>query len=152
MLGLATAFGVGGASTVDDGLYVVARDDAGAEVARAPLPTSGPLRDRFSIAYQHSYYDSPATETFLAADGGFSLVSVGSPSEAVLDYYGLAGERRRDETGHLLLVRDAPVVRELPLLASDVGRRTLVAGEQRTPLYDPGRPPRHLRLEVRRAG
>jgi hypothetical protein len=64
----------------------------GQPVTARVLPAPG----RFELRYRHSYYRAEAAESFVAdPDGGFWLVAVGSPSQAVLDYYGLAGRCRR---------------------------------------------------------
>ena len=60
----------------------------GRPVTARVLPAPG----RFELRYRHSYYRVEAAESFVAGpDGGFRLVAVGSPSQAVLDYYGLTG-------------------------------------------------------------
>jgi hypothetical protein len=64
---------------------VVVADERGREVASVPLPEAG----RFALSYRHSVYRAEVTETFAVADGGFRLVAIASPSEAVLDYYEL---------------------------------------------------------------
>jgi hypothetical protein len=119
----------------------------GRQVAAAALPPSG----RFELRYRHSYYGVEAVEWFQAApEGGFRLVAVGSPSQAVLDYYGLAGRVRRDG-GWLRLELDQPQRFErLPVIATGLGRRTLVVGGAATPLAAPGAQPAHLTLDVRR--
>jgi hypothetical protein len=119
----------------------------GRQVAAATLPPSG----RFELRYRHSYYGVEAVERFQAApEGGFRLVAVGSPSQAVLDYYGLAGRVRRDG-GWLRLELDRPQRFErLPVIATGLGRRTLVVGGAATPLVAPGGQPAHLTLDVRR--
>jgi len=111
---------------------VVARTADGERVAELSLPGSR----TFALQYRHSYYRRPARETFrAAADGSFRLVAVSSPSEAVLDYYEIEGERaRRGGWWTLRLARPARF-ETLPLAATPVGRRTLVAGGRRAPLY-----------------
>jgi hypothetical protein len=123
------------------GRSVVVHDEDGKVIAEARLPDSG----RFALEYRHSYYKVAARETFSADDDGFGLVEVASPSEAVLDYYELAGSKRRD--GWMRLVPDRPQHFErLPLIATPVGRRTLEVGGERYPLY--GAAPRHVTIEV----
>jgi hypothetical protein len=126
------------------GPEVVARDRDGGVVAQAALPESG----RFELRYRHSVYQAPAIERFRAAGGGFVLESVGSPSAAVIDYYALDGRRTR-ERGWWVLTPDRPArFATMALAASRLGRRTLVAGSHRLPLYrDDGRAA-HLRLAV----
>jgi Domain of unknown function (DUF1850) len=122
--------------------HVVARTAGGDVVAELRLPASG----EFALEYRHSYYRRPARETFRLAGDGFELVAVSSPSEAVLDYYELEGTRER--RGGVWTLRPArrPWFEEMALAATAVGRRTLVAGERRVPLY--GGDDVHLRLGV----
>jgi hypothetical protein len=120
---------------------VVARagDD---EVARLALPPSR----TFALEYRHSYYRQPARETFRAAgDGSFSLVAVSSPSEAVLDYYEIDGARSRHDGWWTLRPARPAQFEGMALAATAVGRRTLVAGDGRAPLYGG---PVHLVLAV----
>jgi hypothetical protein len=50
----------------------------------------------FSVTSQHSMYDQPVTEEFLAAaDGRIVLVAVSSPSAAVREYLGITGPGER---------------------------------------------------------
>jgi hypothetical protein len=121
---------------------VVVRDGAGEEVVRAELPASG----RFTLGYRHSYYDAPAHERFEADGGGFRLRSLASPSAAVLDYYALEGRRTRDGRWVRLTPREQRRYERLPLIATAEGRRTLLVGERRFPLY--GSEPRHLTITV----
>jgi uncharacterized protein DUF1850 len=124
--------------------HVVARTADGDVVADLRLPASG----EFALEYRHSYYRRPARETFRATGEGFELVAVSSPSEAVLDYYEIEGERRR--SGGVWTLRPARPARfeELALAATAVGRRTLVVGDRRVPLW--GGDDVHLRLGVER--
>jgi hypothetical protein len=128
------------------GPAVVVADERGRELARVQLPASG----RFALQYRHSVYRAEVTETFAAGDGGFRLVTIASPSEAVLDYYELEG--RRAATGALWRLEPAasPRLASLPLVATEVGRRTLVVGDRQVPLFASGGAPAHLVLTVRR--
>jgi hypothetical protein len=129
-----------------DGAEVVVADQRGREVASFRLPDSG----QFALQYVHSVYQAEVTETFAAQGAGFRLIAVASPSEAVLDYYELEGRRRADG-GWLRLEPDgSPRLDTLPLVATEVGRRTLVVGERRRPLYASGQAPARLLLSVRR--
>jgi hypothetical protein len=133
-----------GTFTYDWGSSVVVRDDGGRTVAHAALPDSG----RFRIEYTHSYYEVPAAEHFVAKrDGGFELVEISSPSEAVLDYYELEG--RREAEGELFrLILDEPRRFEtLPLIGTEKGRRTLIASNEQFPLYE-ANVPRHITIRV----
>ncbi len=142
------ALGVAGAARAGGGggeRRVVALDAAGAEVAAAALPADG----RFALAYRHSVLRAPAEERFRAlADGAFVLEAVASPSAGVLDYYELEG--RRSRAGGMWTLRLARPARfaDLPLAATRVGRRTLVAGGRRLPLFPRDRPAAHVRVVV----
>jgi Domain of unknown function (DUF1850) len=127
------------------GPAVVVSDERGRELASVPLPASG----RFALAYRHSVYRAKVTETFAAAGGGFRLVEVASPSEAVLDYYELEGRRGRAGGWRRLEPAASPRLDALPLVATEVGRRTLVVEGRRLPLFHPGDPPARLVLSVR---
>jgi len=128
----------------DDRAVVVA-DERGREVASVPLPEAG----RFALSYRHSVYRAEVTEMFAVADGGFRLVAIASPSEAVLDYYELEG-RRVAGHGWRLEPAATPRLESLPLVATEVGRRTLVVGDRRVALFTPGGSPAHLVLSIRR--
>jgi hypothetical protein len=139
----AAAAGAAMGARAIDGPAVVVRDSGGATVARVALPADG----RFALAYRHSYYGAPAQERF-AGDGrgGFRLRALASPRAAVLDYYALAGHRARDGRWLTLAPRRAPRYTSLRLIATPTGRRTLVVGTRRVPLFGAGA--RHLTLAV----
>jgi hypothetical protein len=124
---------------------VVVADEQGRQVASVPLDASG----RFALQYRHSVYRAEVTETFAAAHGGFRLVAVASPSEAVLDYYELEGRRRTEGGWRRLEPAATPRLESLPLVATELGRRTLVVGGRRLALFEPGGGPAHLVLRVR---
>jgi hypothetical protein len=116
-------------------------------VAARVLPAPG----RFELRYRHSYYRAEAAEWFVAGpDGGFRLVAVGSPSQAVLDYYGLAGRTHREGGWLRLELRQPQRFERLPLVATGLGRRTLVVGGRAVPLAPPGGEPAHLMIAVER--
>ena len=123
------------------GPEIVARDDQGDVVAEAALPQDG----RFALTYRHSVYEAPAEERFRAVEGGFVLDSVASPSAQVIDYYEIEGQRTRE--GGLYVIRPDHPARfdTMPLAATRRGQRTLVAGDQRLPLYGHAV---HVRLAV----
>jgi len=125
---------------------VVVADERGREVASLPLPPSG----QFALQYRHSVYRAEVTETFTTQDAGFRLVAVASPSEAVLDYYELEGRRVVDGSWRRLEPAAARRLDALPLVATELGRRTLVVGPRRLPLFEPGQGPARLVLTVRR--
>jgi hypothetical protein len=142
-VGVALAAGAGAGG---QGTAVVVADQRGRQVASVPLPASG----RFSLEYVHSVYRAKVSETFAVAGGdGFRLVEVASPSEAVLDYYDLEGRRLTGDGWRRLEPAATPRLASLPLVATGVGRRTLVVGGQRLALFDPAGPPAHLVLSVR---
>lgn len=142
---LCSAVGAGIAAAGDAERWrVVVRDEAGTVTAQAPLPPSG----RFSLAYTHSYYRVSATETFQAREGSFRLVAVESPSEAVLDYYALEGQRSRDEQGWVLRPSGTPELERLPLVATELGQRTLVVAGAPLPLYVSAGAARHVVVDV----
>lgn len=124
---------------------VVVRGEEGERVASLPLPESG----RFGIAYRHSYYEAPATEHFVAGEEGFRLARISSPHGGVLDYYRLEGEREDRGERVWLDPDEERLYEELPLIATERGRRTLVVGGERLPLYT-GDGPRHLTISVER--
>ena len=132
------------AGQADGPARVVAQERGGGTVAELALPRSG----AFALGYRHSYYRRPALERFrAAADGSFRLVAISSPSEAVLDYYEVEGTRTR-RGGWWTLRPDRPARFEsMALAATALGRRTLVAGDKRAPLYVSGRA-RHLTIAV----
>jgi hypothetical protein len=128
-------------ASTEDGPRVVVRDTGGAEVVEADLPGSG----RFALTYRHSVYRAPAEERFRATGDGFVLEAIASPSEAVLDYYALEGRRMRRG----ILVLDQPArFHDMALAATNVGRRTLVVGSRRYPLWRRDGA-RHLRITVK---
>jgi hypothetical protein len=137
------ALAAGAAAVQADGPpRVVAADRDGRTVAELPAARG------FALSYRHSYYRQPAVERFRVAKGGFRLVEISSPSEAVLDYYDVEGTRaRRDGWWTLRLAKPARFER-MPLAATAVGRRTLVAGGERVPLYRRDGRVAHLTISV----
>jgi Domain of unknown function (DUF1850) len=136
---------VAGVAGRDGGPAVVVADERGRELASVPLPASG----EFALRYRHSVYRAEVTETFAAAGDGFRLVAVASPSEAVLDYYELEGRRSAAGGWRRLAPAATPRLEALPLVATDVGRRTLEVGGRRLPLYREGGAPARLVVSVR---
>jgi hypothetical protein len=120
----------------------VVRDEQGDEIVRAKLPESG----SFALAYRHSYYGAPAREGFTASGSGFRLREIASPRAAVLDYYALAGERSRHGGWLRLVPTERHRYEGLPLIATATGRRTLLVGGERIPLYR--REARHVTITV----
>jgi Domain of unknown function (DUF1850) len=134
------AAALGAMAVVGGPPHVVARAADGERVAELRVA------DTFALEYVHSYYRRPARETFrVRDDGGFELVAVSSPSEAVLDYYEIEGDRAR-RGGWWTLRPERPArFDEMALAATEVGRRTLVVGGERAPLYGG---PVHLTIAV----
>jgi Domain of unknown function (DUF1850) len=127
----------------EGGRTVVVRDRSGEELLTAELPRNG----GFALAYRHSYYDAAARERFSAEeDGEIRLRAIESPRAAVLDYYALAGDRTRSGGWLRLVPRTQRGYEQLPLIATEVGRRSLLVGGKRHPLY--GREARHLTITV----
>jgi hypothetical protein len=104
----------------------------------------------FALAYRHSVYREPAQERFQPAeDGGFDLVAIASPSQAVLDYYEIDGERAREGGEWVLRPAAPPHFETMALAGTAIGRRTLVAGGELTPLWRADGAT-HLRIGVER--
>ena len=143
-IGAAALILLGAGSYVQTGSSVVARGEDGRVVAQEGLQGSG----RFEIEYVHSYYREPAVEHFVADGGGdFALVEISSTNDGVLDYYAVTG--RKSANGRWLSLRLDTEQRfeELPLIATEKGRKTLVVSGERFPLFrDDG--PVHLTLRV----
>lgn len=113
---------------------VVATDrQSGDLVGSVPLESSS----EFALTYRHSYYREPATERLRVDPGGHIVVDrIESPSLAVLDYYELTGATaRRIAGGWTIDVPSDDPLDELSVLASVIGRRTLVAGSSTLPLW-----------------
>jgi hypothetical protein len=142
--GVAAPLAVAATALPEEGVRaVVVRDRSGEELLTAELPPS----DSFALAYRHSHYDAPARELFAAgADGHFRLRAIESPRAAVLDYYAVAGERTRSGRWLRLAPTERRRYEQLSLIATRVGRRSLLVGGVRHPLY--GGEARHLTITV----
>jgi hypothetical protein len=96
----------------------------------------------------HSVYRAPAAEVFTAEGRRFTMRAVVSSSDGVLDYYALDGERGRAPGGARVLRLAVPAAyEELPLIATPIGRRTLLAGGRCLPLF-PASGARSVRLAL----
>ncbi|GAA2088337.1 DUF1850 domain-containing protein [Actinomadura alba] len=118
----------------DAGEWSIVAERAGGSALVARPPAAG---GSFALAYEHSAYRSPAVELFAVAGQGFTMYALASTNEAVLDYYDLEGTRTRlAGTGWWVLRPAWPrTYAELSLIATPLGRRTLVAGSVCLPLY-----------------
>jgi hypothetical protein len=84
----------------------------------------------------HSVYHAPSAELFTVEGRRFTMRAVVSVSENVLDYYALEGTRARTADGVWVLRLAVPATYdELSLLATPIGRRTLIARGRCLPLY-----------------
>jgi Domain of unknown function (DUF1850) len=118
-------------STGPEAVTVMAVGDDGT-IAELPLKDA-----RFALGYRHSIYEHPAVETFEVDDHGrFELVHVTSPSEQVLDYYGVEGERTKHGGWRRLSFDEPPRFTRLPLIATPTGRRTLIVDQKRLALFE----------------
>jgi hypothetical protein len=115
---------------------LVVRDADAREIARFAVPGG-----RFALRYRNSVYGSTAEERFaLAADGRIRLVELAADEAAVLAEYYTAHDVRAAsgaDTRAWLASPAAPLtVGELPLAATDHGRRTLlIPGSRAVPLW-----------------
>ncbi|MCA1740240.1 MAG: hypothetical protein LC740_15865, partial [Actinobacteria bacterium] len=69
------------------------------------------------------------------------------PSEAVLDYYEIEGQKVAGNEQTRLVPDEPRRFEELPLIGTEKGQRTLVVSGERIPLYEEGRP-RHVTIRV----
>jgi hypothetical protein len=136
---------------------VEVRDDAtGATFARWALDEAAPLR----LSYVHSIYRRPGTEEFRVGSLGLTLVRLASPSEAVLEYYARpepiarAGDEYEVRVGACRGVPTcvgADAARRMTVLASALGRRTLLYAGHELPLYALGASGDRVAIEVGQA-
>ena len=126
-------------------MTVAARDAAGHGVA-LPLPADG----SFALRYRHSLLHAPAEERFRARRTAAGSCSSRSPrrARAVLDYYEAPGTRTREGDRWVLRLAHPARFASMPLAATGVGRRTLVAGGRSAPLYPGDGGVAHLRIGV----
>jgi hypothetical protein len=144
---VAAAAGIAGIALMPEATVVTVVGADHRPVASRPLPASG----QFELRYRHSYYQAEAAESFVARPGGgFTLVAVRSPSQAVLDYYGLAGRTSRKGRWLRLELREPQHFQQLPLIATRLGQRTLVVASEPVPLARGDGDPTHLTIIVQR--
>ena len=114
--------------------WLVVRDDAGSELARAALAPSG----TFAMRYRNSVYESAAEEHFVAGAGHLELVELRADELAVLEEYYTATDGAR-RTGVGLAWRVAvdrpPIGLPLRVQATALGERTLVTAEGEIELW-----------------
>ncbi|WP_327085325.1 DUF1850 domain-containing protein [Nonomuraea sp. NBC_01738] len=95
-----------------------------------------PVGRGFALVYTHSMYKALSAEIFTVEGRRFTMRAVVSASGGVLDYYQLDGARSRTPAGLYVLALATPVTYDaLDLIATPVGRRTLLAGHRCLPLY-----------------
>jgi hypothetical protein len=135
ILAAATCLGV--AASRPQPVQLTLRDGDGNLLLRLPVTDA-----RFTLRYRNSIYGSIAEERFAVAAGGrISLVEVAADQRAVLgEYYEVAHAPRRTTSGDprtwASRPRQAVVLAELSVLATDHGRRTLlVGGREPIPLW-----------------
>ena len=126
-----------GAEPVRSGPVLTVRSSQGALLASVPLPADG----RFALRYRNSLYGTLAEERFAAGDGGrFRLVELAADQLAVLEeYYEVTAPAERTAAGSGRAWSAPParpvVLDELRIAATDLGRRTLLAGDTSVPLW-----------------
>lgn len=130
------AISAGGGSPPDAGSrWVVVRDAAGQELARAVLPPSA----RFALRYRNSLYHSVAEERFEVDGSQLRLVSLEAQEPAVLEeYYGAFGAKRGAPGSDLawsVAVERPPISLPLRVQATPLGERTLVTHDGPLPLW-----------------
>ena len=139
LAGACGALALTAATSGADGPRVVVRDAGGDVVAEAALPADG----RFALAYRHSVYDAPAEERFRALAGRPVRARehrLAEPAGARV----LRGSRAHRTADELVPAHPARFT-TMALAATERGRRTLVVGGERIPLYGHGV---HLRIAV----
>jgi hypothetical protein len=120
----------------DDGArWVVVRDRAGLELARAAVSPS----DGFALRYRNSVYGSLAEEHFEVDGQELRLVELRADELAVLEeYYTAVGATRSgpgsDRTWRIEVERP-PIAIPLRVQATALGERTLLAAEQAISLW-----------------
>lgn len=115
--------------------WAVVRNEAGDELARAPIPASREL----TLRYRNSLYGSLAEEHFVVKNGDLSLVALAADELAVLEeYYAAVGATRSNSEDGLrwrIRVERPPIELPLHIQATALGERTLLAAGNEVPLW-----------------
>jgi hypothetical protein len=113
----------------------VVRDASGNELARAALPSTR----SFVLRYRNSVYHSTAEEHFAVGDGSLRLVELRAEELAVLEEYytavGAVPVSGELTTSWAVAVERPPIQLPLRVRATELGRRTLVVGDQEIALW-----------------
>jgi len=135
---LALAASIAGAVTAadaGDSQWLVVRDASGTELARAALPSTR----SFALRYRNSVYHSTAEEHFAVDDGSLRLVELRAEELAVLEeYYTAVGASRASDDSALewrVAVERPPIELPLRVRATELGRRTVVVGDEAIALW-----------------
>jgi hypothetical protein len=115
--------------------WVVVRDAAGTELTRAALPPS----HAFALRYRNSLYHSTAEEHFAVDGGHLRLVELRADELAVLEeYYTAVGALPASGDSDLawrIAVERPSIPLPLRVRATELGRRTLLAGDEEIALW-----------------
>ncbi|MBA2266299.1 MAG: hypothetical protein H0W17_07905 [Chloroflexi bacterium] len=114
--------------------WVVIRDDAGSELARAALPPSS----AFALRYRNSVYRSVAEEHFVVEGDHLELVELRADELAVLEEYYTAVGGVRDGSGNRtwrIAVERPPIELPLRIQATALGERTLLTAQGEIALW-----------------
>ena len=115
--------------------YVVVRDAAGSELARAALPPS----EGFALRYRNSVYESIAEEHFQVNGDHLRLVELRADELAVLEeYYIAVGAVSGGPNSNLtwsISVERPPIALPLRVQATALGERTLLTTEREIALW-----------------
>lgn len=87
------------------------------------------------LSYVHSVYRQPAVEEFRLDERGLELVRLRSVSVPVLEYYARPEPIRPTGTEHVIELQPE-LHRELTILVSAMGRRTVAYAGCTLPLYE----------------
>ena len=132
---LAGATAVAAMSAHDDGTrWIVVRDRAGAELARAAISSDG-----FALRYRNSVYESIAEERFEFAGGRLHVVELRAEELAVLEeYYMAVGATRSGSSSDLtwrIGVERPSIALPLRVQATSLGQRMLLTADGEIPLW-----------------